>query len=73
MSVLLEQGDAFVGDLAMNGLPMRWGPGMTIFSDSRATVIESWRKLLDLGATRIHPAHGRAFPASVFRKGLESG
>ena len=31
VSVLLETGEAFVGDLAMNTLPMTFGPGLPVF------------------------------------------
>lgn len=70
MSLLLDTGDAFVGDLAMSGLPMRIGSGMPSLGDDANTVKESWRLLLDSGATRIHPAHGNPFSADVLRKGL---
>ena len=32
ISVLLESGEAFVGDLAMNKLPLRATPGLPIFA-----------------------------------------
>ncbi|MFC2013454.1 hypothetical protein ACFLU8_00985 [Chloroflexota bacterium] len=46
MSLLLDTGDAFVGDMAMNGLPMRIGPGMPIFAEDAGALRESWRLLL---------------------------
>lgn len=70
MSVLLDTGDAFVGDLAMNGLPMRFGPGMPSLGDDPNAVKASWRLLLDSGAKKIHPAHGKPFSADVLRKKL---
>lgn len=63
MSLLLDTGDAFVGDLAMNGLPMRIGPGMPIFAEDVGVLKESWRLLLARGAKRIYPAHGKPFRA----------
>lgn len=33
VSILLEIGDAFVGDLAMNGLPFGFRPGLAIFAE----------------------------------------
>ena len=68
--VLLESGEAFVGDLAMNGFPMRRGPGMPVFAADAAQVHASWRKILDAGATTIYPAHGEPFPAQVLRQAL---
>ncbi|HEY32907.1 MAG TPA: MBL fold metallo-hydrolase [Dehalococcoidia bacterium] len=70
MSLLLETGEAFVGDLAMSSLPMRIGPGMPIFGDDRDTIKASWRLLLDNGAKWIYPAHGNPFSAEVLSKAL---
>ncbi len=63
VSVLLETGDAFVGDLAMKGLPMRIGPGLPIFAEDLQKVKRSWQLLLDKGATTVYPAHGKPFSA----------
>jgi hydroxyacylglutathione hydrolase len=70
MSVLLDTGDAFVGDLAMNGPLMRFGPGMPSLGDDSKIVKTSWRFLLDKGAKKIYPAHGNPFAADVLRKKL---
>jgi len=70
VSVALDGGDAFVGDLAMNGLPMRRGPGMPVFAEDVGQVRRSWSRLLDLRAETLHPAHGRPFPASVLESAL---
>ena len=68
VSVLLETGDAFVGDLAMNGFPLRLGPGLPIFAEDLQKVKESWDLLLDMGAKMIYPAHGNPFSAEIIRK-----
>lgn len=70
VSVLLPGGEALVGDLAMNGFPMRRGPGVPIFADDFEQVRAGWRTLLDAGATTIFPAHGEPFPAEVLRRAL---
>ena len=70
MSVLLDTGDAFVGDLAMNGLPARFGPGMPCLGDDPNAVKTSWRLLLDKGAKKMYPAHGNPFEADVLRRKL---
>lgn len=72
VSVLLDSGEAFVGDLAMNKLPLRWTPGLPIFAEDTDAVAESWRKLLDAGAETVYPAHGKPFPANVIRRALRS-
>lgn len=64
VSVLLAGGEAFVGDLAMNGPPMCLRPSFGIFAHQPGLVPGSWQRLLDLGAQTIYPAHGRPFPAS---------
>ena len=70
MTVLLDTGDAFVGDLAMNGPPVRFGPGMPCVGEDPNTVKTSWRLLLDRGAKKIYPGHGNPFEADVLRKKL---
>ena len=71
VSVLLDSGEAFVGDLAMNRLPLRLTPGLPIFAQSEETVLKSWRRLVDEGARTIYPAHGRPFSADVMRRILD--
>jgi glyoxylase-like metal-dependent hydrolase (beta-lactamase superfamily II) len=70
MSVLLDSGEAFVGDLAMSGFPLRLAPGLPIFADDMATLKESWQLLLAQGARMIYPAHGKPFEAEVMRRAL---
>ena len=70
VSVLLETGDAFVGDLAMNAFPLCLRPGLPIFAEDIQKVRESWKRLLDEGAKTVYPAHGNPFPADVIRKAL---
>jgi hydroxyacylglutathione hydrolase len=70
VSVLLETGDAFVGDLAMNGFPLRLSPGLPIFADDMQEVRKSWKSLLDKGAKTVYPAHGKPFSVDIIRKAL---
>ena len=67
VSVLLETGDAFVGDLAMSSFPLHLSPGLPIFADDIKEVKNSLRLLLDKGATTIYPAHGKSFSAELIR------
>jgi hydroxyacylglutathione hydrolase len=71
VTVLLNTGDAFVGDLAMNKFPLRFRPGMPIFADDLIKLRQSWDMLLDAGAKTIYPAHGEPFSADIIRKALE--
>jgi glyoxylase-like metal-dependent hydrolase (beta-lactamase superfamily II) len=65
MSLLMNTGEAFVGDLAVGGPPQRLGPGLPVFADEPHRIKESWRALIELGAKWFYPAHGRPFPASA--------
>ena len=70
VSVLLETGDAFVGDLAMSEFPLRLSPGLPILAEDMRKVRESW-SVLNFGfAETIYPAHGKPFPVSVIRRAL---
>jgi glyoxylase-like metal-dependent hydrolase (beta-lactamase superfamily II) len=70
VSVLLDGGEAFVGDLAMNGFPLRRGPGLPILAEDADAVVASWRMLLEAGAKRVYPAHGKPFMTDVIREAI---
>lgn len=72
VSILLDTGDAFVGDMAMNDWYLRRTPGLPILADNIRMVVESWRKILPMGIKRVHPAHGRDFSADVMRREIEN-
>jgi glyoxylase-like metal-dependent hydrolase (beta-lactamase superfamily II) len=42
VSVLLDSGEAFVGDLAMNTIPLRLSPGLPVLAEDSEAVIASW-------------------------------
>jgi hydroxyacylglutathione hydrolase len=70
VSVLLDTGEAFVGDLAMNKFPLRLSPGLPIFAEDPAAVVKSWKLLLDQGASTVYPAHGKPFDATVIERAI---
>jgi glyoxylase-like metal-dependent hydrolase (beta-lactamase superfamily II) len=70
ISLLLDSGEAFVGDLAMSGFPRVSGPGPFVLGDDLQTMKQSWQLLLDKGARKIYPSHGKPFDAGVFEKYL---
>ena len=70
VSIVLETGDAFVGDLAMAEFPLRLSPGLPIFAEDIRQVRQSWQMLLDAGVKTIYPAHGTPFPADIMRRAL---
>jgi len=49
VSLLLDDGSVFTGDLT---------PPAVAYGDSAPVVMDSWRRLRELGATRVHPGHG---------------
>ncbi len=59
ISVMLANGDAFVGDACMNFLNfLHYRPIVQYDSD---LVFESWRKIIKNGSRTIYPAHGKPF------------
>jgi glyoxylase-like metal-dependent hydrolase (beta-lactamase superfamily II) len=72
VSVLLDSGDAFVGDSAVNRFPLRLSPGLPlpIFAENLQILKKSWLRLLEQGAKTVYPAHGKPFSAEVIRKSL---
>jgi hydroxyacylglutathione hydrolase len=67
LSVVLPSGEAFVGDLAMNGAPMCLHPRFGVFAQDPDIVPASWRRLVAMGVRTVYPAHGRPFPASALQ------
>ena len=53
VSVLLDDGSVFTGDLT---------PPYVATADQACTVIESWRRLRERGATLVYPGHGPPRP-----------
>jgi len=72
VSILLDTGEAFVGDMAMNKLPLCFSPGLPIFAEDWPKLIDSWKMLLDKGVKIVYPAHGKAFSSNIIRKALSS-
>ena len=70
VSVVLEGGEAFVGDLAMNMIPLRFSPGLPIFGDEMPVIKNSWQKLIGLGIKTVYPAHGAPFPVELLSNPL---
>ncbi|MBT8401019.1 MAG: MBL fold metallo-hydrolase [Rhodothermia bacterium] len=68
VSVVLDTGQAFVGDLAMNRFPLTLRPSLSILGDDRGRIVASWREVLRHGVKTIYPAHGKPFPAKAIRE-----
>jgi hydroxyacylglutathione hydrolase len=65
VSVVLSSGQAMVGDLAMNRLPLCWRPSFGIFAEEPERHRASWHRLVELGVRTAYPAHGRPFVVST--------
>ena len=70
VSIVLDTGDAFVGDLAMNAVPMRLKPGLPVFAEDLQKVKDSWKLMFDYGVKTIYPGHGNPFSAEIMRNVL---
>jgi hypothetical protein len=68
--VVLESGEAFVGCLAHNRVPLVLRPKLPIYALDMELLKESWIKILNLGARTIYPAHGKPFPVKKIMKYL---
>jgi len=70
VTLLLDTGEAFVGDMAMNGLPRRLGPGLPAFAVDLPGLKESWKSLLDRGVKTIYQSHGKPVSVEDMRKAI---
>ena len=61
VSLVLDSGMAFTGDLH---------PPDYVQDEARQITCRSWKKLLNLGARTIYPAHGNPFPVDIIQAGL---
>jgi glyoxylase-like metal-dependent hydrolase (beta-lactamase superfamily II) len=68
ISMVLNNGKAFVGDVAMNFLKFCGTKYRPIYIENISQVYESWKKLKKAGAKEIYPAHGRAFSIAKLAK-----
>ena len=70
VTVLLDTGEAFVGDMCMNGPPMRLGPGLPALAVDLPGLKESWKSLLDRGVKTIYQSHGKPVSVEDMRKAI---
>src|SRR5260221_4506713 len=67
VTVLLDSGAAYIGDLCYNAFPFHMGPIRPLYADDVPVLYASWRKLLATNATRLYPAHGQPFAVGALR------
>ncbi len=70
VSVLFPDGACLAGDAAANMLHFAGTKYCVIFICNMGEYYKSWQKLLDAGAKRIFPAHGKPYSAEKLRQNL---
>lgn len=60
ISVILANGDAFIGDACMSNLNFLHYRPIELYDSS--LVFQSWRKIIESGARTLYPGHGKPFP-----------
>jgi len=68
ISVLLDSGEVFAGDMAMHAWYLRSTPGLPVLAEDMSLVIQSWKRLIRMGAKRVYPAHGPDFSVEVIQQ-----
>jgi glyoxylase-like metal-dependent hydrolase (beta-lactamase superfamily II) len=72
VSLLLENGTSFVGDVAMNTLKL-FGQGQRpVEAEDYDEVYKSWKKLIRCGAETVYPSHGSSFAVDELVRTLET-
>ncbi len=65
---LLDTGEAFCGDAAANMLRWAGTKYCTVFMTDMQVAYQSWDRLLEAGAERIYPSHGKPFSSDKLRQ-----
>lgn len=68
--VLLDTGEVFAGDMAMQAWFLRSTPGLPVLAEDMSLVIKNWKRLIRMGAKHVYPAHGPDFPIEVIQQEL---
>ncbi|MEA2066943.1 MAG: MBL fold metallo-hydrolase [Thermotogota bacterium] len=70
LSLLMDNGNAYIGDAAMNFMKFLGLRKRPMIAEDYEKVFESWRKLLNSGAKELYPSHGASFSAEELSKRL---
>lgn len=66
IGLLLDTGELFCGDAAMNGFPSN--KRNIIWIENLDDYSRSWDRMIDANAQMIYPSHGKPFPASDLKQ-----
>jgi glyoxylase-like metal-dependent hydrolase (beta-lactamase superfamily II) len=72
VSLLLEDGTSFVGDVAMNMLKIFGQRQRPVEAEDYNDVYKSWQKLIRYGAKTIYPSHGSSFAVEELVRTLKT-
>jgi glyoxylase-like metal-dependent hydrolase (beta-lactamase superfamily II) len=72
IGIVLDDGNAFVGDAAANFLRFAGTRHCVVFLTDLDQYYASWRRLIEAGARLIHPGHGNAFPIQELERDLDA-
>ena len=72
ISILLDSGEVFAGDMAMNAWFLRSTPGLPVLAEDMSLVIQSWKRLIGMGAKRVYPAHGADFSIEIIQMEIQA-
>lgn len=68
MSLVLDDGQALVGDAMFNPYPFNLGPVMPPFYHDRERLLQTWEYLISLGLKKFFPGHGPALDSERLTK-----
>ncbi|MGV8075064.1 MAG: MBL fold metallo-hydrolase [Syntrophobacteraceae bacterium] len=72
ISLLLEDGNSFVGDVAMNIMKVFGHQYRPVEAEDYADIYRSWGKLIQGGTKTVYPAHGKRFPIGELSEVLKT-
>ncbi len=70
LSVILDSGEAFVGDTCFGARLPLFGSVLPPFADDLEALARSWAVLLESGARVFYPGHGPAFGRAALERSL---
>lgn len=71
VSLILDDGKAFIGDASMNLLGLGETRYRPFFIQDRNEIFGSWRRLIESGARNLYPSHGKPFSVEKLVRNLD--
>jgi glyoxylase-like metal-dependent hydrolase (beta-lactamase superfamily II) len=68
ISILIDNGDAFIGDAAANFLQFAGTKYCIIYLEDLDQYYESWKAIISGGTRKLYPAHGKPFEVRKLEK-----